>query len=307
MSSLPRWLTPAVFLLLGLIWGSSFLWIKIALDEIGPATLVAQRMTLGALGMLAYLAVIREPLPRAGRELAPLAVLGLINAGLPIFLISWGELHVDSGTAAVLNSLMPLFSLVIAGVWLRTEPVTALRVTGLILGFGGAALLASRELALTSDPLGLVGALAVVVAAASYALGANYAKHRMNRTHRYVVAAGTLVFAAVYLWALAIVSEWPLRLPVQADTIVAVLWLGILGSFVAYLCYFFLIARLGATLAGMVTYLFPVVGVALGTAFLGEVLDVRLVLGTILVLIGIVVVGLRYDAGLSRAPRGVSE
>lgn len=307
MSSLPRWLTPAVFILLGLIWGSSFLWIKIALDEIGPATLVAQRMSLGAIGMLAYLAVIREPLPRAWREVAPLAVLGLINAGLPIFLISWGELHVDSGTAAVLNSLTPLFSLIIAGVWLRTEPVTALRVTGLILGFGGAALLATRELTLTNDPLGLVGALAVVVAAASYALGANYARHRMTRTHRYVVAAGTLVFAAFYLWALALVSEWPLRLPAQGDTILAVLWLGILGSFVAYLCYFFLIARLGATLASMVTYLFPVVGLALGTAFLGEVLDARLVTGTILVLVGIVVVGLRYDARLSRAPRGVSE
>jgi drug/metabolite transporter (DMT)-like permease len=307
MSSPARWLMPAVFILLGLIWGSSFLWIKIALQEIGPATLVALRMSLGALGFLVFLPFIGERLPRQWREWLPLAVLGLINTGLPIFLISWGELHVDSGTAAVLNSLVPLFSLIIAGLWLRTEPVTALRVTGLILGFGGAAVLASRELALDADPMGVIGALAVVAAAASYAFGASYARHRITRTHRYVVAGGSLIFAALYLWVLAIVSEWPLEVPTQPDGIVAVLWLGLLGSFVAYLCFFFLIHHLGATLATMVTYLFPVVGVGLGTIFLGELLDLRMITGTILVLAGIVVVGLRYDARVSREPGGALE
>ncbi len=307
MAARAGWLTPAVFLTLGLIWGSSFLWIKIALREIGPATLVAERMTLGAIGMVGYLALIRQRLPRTARELAPLAVVGLINAGLPIFLISWGEVHVDSGTAAVLNSLVPLFSLLIAGVWLRTEPVTALRVTGLILGFGGAAILASRELSLTGDPLGLVGAVAVVLAAGSYALGASYARHRITTTHRYVVAGGTLVFAAIYLWVLALISEWPIGVPVRVDGIVAVLWLGLLGSFVAYLCYFFLIEHLGATLASMVTYLFPVVGVALGTTFLNEAFDIRMAIGTVLVLLGIGVVSLRYDPRVSREPRGAGE
>ena len=298
---------PAVFLLLGLIWGSSFLWIKIALQDIGPATLVALRMSLGALGFLLFLPFIGERLPRQWREWLPLAVLGLINTGLPIFLISWGELYVDSGTAAVLNSLVPLFSLIIAGLWLRTEPVTALRVSGLILGFGGAAVLASRELALDADPMGVIGALAVVAAAASYAFGASYARHRITRTHRYVVAGGSLIFAALYLWVLAIVSEWPLEVPTQPDGIIAVLWLGLLGSFVAYLCFFFLIHHLGATLATMVTYLFPVVGVGLGTIFLGELLDPRMIVGTILVLAGIVVVGLRYDARVSREPGGALE
>ncbi|MEO8247506.1 MAG: EamA family transporter [Chloroflexota bacterium] len=307
MSSPARWLMPAVFILLGLIWGSSFLWIKIALQEIGPATLVALRMSLGALGFLLFLPFIGERLPRQWREWLPLAVLGLINTGLPIFLISWGELHVDSGTAAVLNSLVPLFSLIIAGLWLRTEPVTALRVTGLILGFGGAAVLASRELAMDADPMGVIGALAVVAAAASYAFGASYARHRITRTHRYVVAGGSLIFAALYLWLLAIVSEWPLEVPTQPDGIIAVLWLGLLGSFVAYLCFFFLIHHLGATLATMVTYLFPVVGVGLGTIFLGELLDPRMIIGTILVLAGIVVVGLRYDARVIREPGGALE
>ena len=147
-TSLRRFAVPAAFIGLGLIWGSSFLWIKIAVDELPAATLAAERITLGALVVLVFLRITRTPLPRTARELAPLAVVGLLNAAVPYTLISWGEQIVDSGTAAVLNSLTPIFSLLIAGLYLRVEPVTLLRVIGLLVGFGGAVLLATRELAL---------------------------------------------------------------------------------------------------------------------------------------------------------------
>ncbi|MDQ3344887.1 MAG: DMT family transporter [Chloroflexota bacterium] len=307
MSVRPRWLLPAAFVLLGLIWGSSFAWIKIAVEEIPPASLVALRMGLGAVGMLALLAFIRVPMPRGAREWLPLVVLGAVNAAVPIFLISWGEQFVDSGTAAVLNSLTPIFSLLIAGVALRVEPVTALRVGGLLLGFLGAALLASRELDLRADASGLIGAGAVVLAAFSYAVGASYARHRIRSTHRYVVAAGTLVFAALDTAVLALITDGGVILPTQPDTILAVAWLGFLGSFVAYVCFFFLIEHLGATVAAMVTFMFPVVGVALGVLLLGERMDVRLILGTVLVLMGIIVVTLRHNAAPSRVPSGVRE
>ncbi|MBA3587027.1 MAG: DMT family transporter [Chloroflexi bacterium] len=302
MSVRPRWLLPVAFVLLGLIWGSSFAWIKVAVEEIPPASLVALRMGLGAVGMLALLAYIRVPMPRGAREWLPLFVLGAVNAAIPIFLISWGEQFVDSGTAAVLNSLTPIFSLLIAGVALRVEPVTALRVGGLLLGFLGAVLLASRELDLRADASGLIGAGAVVLAAFSYAVGASYARHRIRSTHRYVVAAGTLVFAAFDTAVLALITDGGVILPTQPDTILAVAWLGVLGSFVAYVCFFFLIEHLGATVAAMVTFMFPVVGVALGVLLLGERMDVRLILGTVLVLMGIIVVTLRYDAAASRVP-----
>jgi drug/metabolite transporter (DMT)-like permease len=307
MSTRPRWVLPAAFVLLGLIWGSSFAWIKIAVADVPPATLVAWRMSLGALGMLALIAALRLPRPRGVGEWLPLVVLGAVNAAIPIFLISWGQQWVDSGTAAVLNSLTPIFSLVIAGLALRVEPVTALRVIGLLLGFIGAAILASRQLELRSDAAGLIGAMAVVVAAFSYAVGASYARHRIQRTHRYVVAGGTLLFAAVDAWVLALVADGGVVLPTQLSAVVAIAWLGILGSFVAYVLFFFLIEHLGATMASMVTYLFPVVGVGLGVLALGEPMDVRLAAGTILVLIGIIVVSLRYDAGVSRVPSGVRE
>ena len=306
--SSPRpWLLPAAFLLLGAIWGSSFAWIKIAVDEIPPATLVAWRMTLGAVGMVAMLLLWRIRLPRRPRELAPLAVMGAINAAIPIFLISWGEQYVDSGTAAVLNSLVPIFSLVLAGLALRTEPVTGLRVAGLLLGFAGAAMLAGRELELRTDASGLIGALAVVVAAVSYAAGASFAKYRIGHTHRYVVACGTLVFAAIYMWILAVVADGGVIVPSQLDTIVSVAWLGVLGSFLAYLLFFFLIEHLGATMASMVTYMFPVIGVAIGVLLLGEQMDVWLAMGTALVVVGIMVVTLRYDPRVSRAPSEARE
>jgi drug/metabolite transporter (DMT)-like permease len=307
MSTRPRWVLPAAFVLLGLIWGSSFAWIKIAVTDVPPATLVAWRMSLGALGMLALIGALRLPRPRGAGEWLPLVVLGAVNAAIPIFLISWGQQWVDSGTAAVLNSLTPIFSLVIAGLALRVEPVTALRVIGLLLGFVGAAILASRQLELRADAAGLIGALAVVLAAFSYAVGASYARHRIQRTHRYVVAGGTLLFAAVDAWVLALLADGGVVLPTQLSAVIAIAWLGILGSFVAYVLFFFLIEHLGATMASMVTYLFPVVGVGLGVLVLGERMDVRLAAGTILVLIGIIVVSLRYDAAVSRVPSGVRE
>lgn len=305
MSNHPRWLLPAAFVLLGLIWGSSFAWIKVAVDEIPPASLVAWRMALGAAGMLVLLGVMRTRLPRGVGEWLPLAVLGAVNAAVPIFLISWGEQFVDSGTAAVLNSLTPIFSLVIAGVALRVEPVTLLRVIGLVLGFLGAGLLASREFDLRADASGLIGAGAVVLAAFSYAVGASYARHRIRSTHRYVVAGGTLIFAAIYTTILALVTDGGLIVPTQLDTLIAVAWLGLLGSFVAYVLFFFLIEHLGATIASMVTYIFPVVGVGLGVLLLGERMDLRLAIGTALVLAGIAVVTLRYDPRVSRVPDGV--
>ncbi|MEO8252570.1 MAG: DMT family transporter [Chloroflexota bacterium] len=297
------WLVPAAFILLGLIWGSSFLWIKIGVREMDPATLVAYRISLGALAMLIYIRISGERLPRKPRDYVPLAALGMIATALPFFLITWGEQYIDSGTAAVLNSLTPIFSLVLAGIILRTESVTLVRVIGLVVGFAGAALLASREFALRGDAVALVGAAAVAVAAISYAGGASVSRAMVHGTPRNVVAGGNLVFGAIYIWAFTLLSGANAAPPTHLDSIIAILWLGLLGSFLAFVLLYFLIANLEATVATMVTYLFPVVGVTLGVAFLDEVLDARLAIGTGLVLVGIVVVSLRYDQVVSLVTR----
>jgi drug/metabolite transporter (DMT)-like permease len=112
-----------------------------------------------------------------------------------------------------------------------------------------------------------------------------------------------MLFGAIFTWPLALLADG-IRIPTQPDTIISVVWLGAMGAFVAYLLYFYLIEQLGATLASMVTYVFPVVGVALGVVFLDELLDARLLIGTALVLAGIGIVSLRYDAAVRRAARG---
>lgn len=268
-----------------------------------PATLVAYRIGIGAIAMLIFARLSGERLPGSLRELAPLAVLGMVATALPFFLITWGEQYIDSGTAAVLNSLTPIFSLILAGLILRTESVTLVRVIGLLTGFGGAALLASREFALRGDPIALVGTAAVAVAAISYALGASISRAMVHGTPRNVVAAGNLTFGAIYIWIFTLLSGSNSAPPVQLDSIIALLWLGLLGSFFAFVLLYFLIANLEATIATMVTYLFPVVGVTLGVVFLHEVLDARLVIGTGLVVVGIVVVSLRYDQVVSLVKR----
>jgi len=297
-----RWLLPAAFLLLGTIWGSSFVWIKVAIEELPPATLVAERLTLGAVAMLILLLFIRPQRPTRG-QVGHLAVMGAVNAGLPIFLISWGEQYIDSGTAAVLNSLVPIFSLLVAGLVLRSETWSLLRVIGILVGFAGAVVLASREFAFNPGSAAIAGAAAVTLASLSYAVGASYGKIRIRSTDRYVVAAGTLVFAALYVWAYALIADGSPVLPTQPATIIGLLWLGLLGSFFAYVLYFFLLTHIGATVSTMVTYMFPVVGVTLGVAVLDEVLDARLLFGTALVVVGIAIVGLRYDAVVSLATR----
>jgi drug/metabolite transporter (DMT)-like permease len=302
LASERRWLLPAAFVLLGLIWGSSFLWIELAIRELPPATMTAERLTLAAVAMLLFLVITRPKRPTRG-QVGHLAVLGAINAGFPIFIISWGQQYVDSGTAAVLNSLTPIFSLLIAGLILKTETWSPLRGLGVVIGFAGAVVLASREFAFNPGPEAIAGAVAVTAGAASYALGASYVKYRIQSTDRYVVACGTLIFAAVYVWIGALIIDGSPVLPTLPLTIVGLLWLGLLGSFFAYILYFYLIAHLGATVSTMVTYVFPVVGVTLGVVVLGEVLDARLLLGAALVVLGIAIVGLRYDAVVSLATR----
>ena len=118
-----------------------------------------------------------------------------------------------------------------------------------------------------------------------------------------MVAGGTLVFAALYLWVVALAVDGGVTIPTQPLDVIGLLWLGLLGSFFAYILYFFLIVNMGATVSTMVTYLFPVVGVTIGVVVLNEVLDARLLLGTGLVVLGIAIVGLRYDAVVSLATR----
>jgi drug/metabolite transporter (DMT)-like permease len=291
-----------VFFALGLIWGSSFLWIKVAVQEVDPFTLVSWRLLFGTLGMVAVIVWKRPSFPPRRAIWLALAVLGIINTALPFVLISWGEKSIDSAVAAVLNSTVPLFTLVIAHLFLHDEPITARKAVGLLIGFAGVLVLMARDLEIGSLRAGVLGQAAVLLAAVSYASASVFARRTMREVSPLVQAFVPMAFADAVVWSIATQVGEPGRLPALPITWVALLWLGLLGSCVAYLLYYHLLHSVGATRAVMVTYIFPVVGVGLGVLFLNELTDWHLLAGAALVISSIAVVNWRPKVALAPAP-----
>lgn len=294
--SAANWL---LFLILGGLWGSSFLWIKIAVSEIGPMALVGWRLLFGTLGMVAVFFFHRFQPPRDRKTWLKLLFLGMINTAIPFFLISWGEQTVDSAVASVLNSTVPLFTLIIAHLYLADERINLPNVVGLSMGFVGVLLLMSRDLSAGVSG-GLIGQIAILMAALFYAIGGVFARRTMSEVDPYTQAFIPMAAADLMVWSLALPFEQRPIVPELPLTWLALIWLGVLGSAFAYIIYFQLIQRIGATRSTMVTYLVALLGVVLGVVFLNEALDWRLAAGAVLVIGGIAVVN-RRKTSLSKA------
>jgi len=289
------------FTALGLIWGSSFLWIKIAVQEVSPYLLVSTRLAFGLLGLLVVMVASRASLPRQPGILAAYLFMGVFNTALPFTLISWGETRIDSALAAILDGSVPLFTILIAHLWLHDEKISLPRIVGLAVGFVGVVVLVSRDLgpgALLGD---VWGQAAVLLASICYALSATFARRHLQARRPLEQAIMIVLFAETLMWPLTLSLE-PLRLPRLPLTWIALAWLGILGSCLAYLLYFYLIRNFGATRATLVAYLFPLIGLLLGIVFLDESADWRLMVGSALVLAGIVIVNQRQMPRVSPAP-----
>lgn len=287
-----KWREWAVFLALGLVWGSSFLWIKVAVEEIGPFMLVALRLLFGLLGLVVVLVWQKQPLPRDGRTWLAYLFMGVFNTAVPFTLISWGEQHIPSALASILNGTVPLFTIIIAHFWLQDEKITLPRLGGLILGFIGVVVLLSGDLQPGALMSNLWGQLAVVAAALCYALALNFSRKYLRGQVPVVQSLLTLLIADVIMWVAVPIAERPVLFPTLPITWFAVVWLGLLGSCLAYLMFFFLINRWGPTRTSLVTYLFPIIGVILGILFLKESASWTFLLGTALVAAGVGVVNL---------------
>ncbi len=281
------------FTLLGLVWGSSFLWIKIAVQETGPLALVAFRLLFGLLGLLGVMRLQKQTFPREGKVILTYLVLAGVQAALPITLISWGETRIDSALASILNGTMPLFTIVIAHFWLLDEKITLPRAVGLFAGFVGVVILVSRDLGPATIRSNVWGQLAVLVAAFSYALAGTFSRKHLRSQPPLAQAMMVVLLADMLLWFAVLTFGGPLHIPKLPLTWFALAWLGLLGSCLAYLLYFYLINAWGATRASLVSYVFPVIGLILGVVFLGETTDWRLMVGSVLIMAGIAVVNLK--------------
>lgn len=271
-----------VFITLGLIWSSSFLWVELALREIGPITLVAFRVFFGFLFGVAVIITRRIPLPHTLKEWAPLLVLGMTNIAIPFFLISWGQKSIDSGVASILDATVPLFTILVAHFLLHDDKMTTAKVLGLLTGFVGVVVLMSKDIGASSSSL--LGQLAVITACVFYAASSIIARVYTENTPAIVRGLVPLVSAASVMVPSAMIFEAPLRIPTLPITWVALLWMGILGSGLAFIMLFYLIHEIGPTRTTMVTYLFPLGGVTLGVIFLKEALTWQIITGAALII-----------------------
>ena len=277
-----------IFILLGAIWSSSFLWIKIAVAEIGPMTLVAFRVLFGLLFAGGAVFIQRVEWPRDRKTWTAFIIIGITSVAVPFFLISWGEQAIDSAVASILNATVPLFTIVIAHLYLHDDKMTAQKVIGLLIGFAGVVILLSEDMHVSQGSL--LGQGAVILASLFYAGSAVYARRTTAHAPGLVRGAAPLVSATALMWLAAPIAESPFEVPRLPITWIALLWLGVLGSGLALILNYYLLHEIGPTRSTMVTYVFPLGGVVLGVLFLNEHLSWQLLAGAVLIISSLVVV-----------------
>lgn len=268
----------AGFVLLGAIWGGAFPLMRIATPAFGPVPLVTVRVGVATIVLVA-LAGGFGGLRRGARSLF---VLGLVNTAVPFALFSYATLSVTAGLASLLNATTPMFGALVAHLWLG-ERLTRLRLTGILLGFVGVAAIVWDSVGARADGAAL-GVAAGLAGALCYGIAASYARRHLESLDALTVAAGSVCGAAVALLPLAIL-QWPAQTPGPGAWAAAVA-LGLGCTALAYLIYFRLLGRIGASRALTVTFLIPLFGILWGAIFLDEPVTVALLLGGTLVLAG---------------------
>ena len=289
--------------LLSLVWGGSFFFVEIALRGLQPLTIVALRVSIAAAGLWLVVGLGRHKSVRA-RPVRWL-VMGAINNAVPFSLIVWSQQHIDSGHAAVLNATTPLFTVLVAHVALRDEPLRIRAVAGILAGLVGVVLTVGTSGLATGDQL--AADLAMLLAAVSYACASVYGR-RFGGDPAMVTAAGQLTGSSLIMMPLALAFDRPwLSTEASASSLAAVAGLALLSTAFAYVVYFEILRRAGAVNLMLVTLLVPPTALLLGVVFLGEDLVTADVLGLAAIGLGLVVIDGRLVGPLFRsAPRGRS-
>jgi drug/metabolite transporter (DMT)-like permease len=273
-----------MLLALSALWGASFMFIKVGVRELEPATLIWVRVLLGSLALVPAALIALGPratLDGLRRAWRPFLVMGVLNSALPFWLLAWAEEDVDSGLAAILQAAAPLAAALLAIRIDRRQRVTGTRLAGLLVGLLGVAILVGMPGGGSSP----IRALAVVACGVFYALAALYGGRELQGVPSLLVATGSMLAATLITMPFGLLQA-PDHLPGWKVT-ASMLALGIGGTAVAYVLYFALIAGAGASRAILVTYLVPPLAVAYGVLLLGEPLRATAVIGLVLILGGV--------------------
>lgn len=266
-------------LLLGALWGASFLFMRVAVPEFSPIPLIAIRVGVAAL-VLTALVVARGGFVSIRKNFAALTFVGAINSAIPFCLFAYATVSLTAGFASVLNATVPLFGAVVAFFWLR-ERLPGSKVTGLLVGFTGVVILVWHKLSFSAEGLAIGAGLA---AAILYAFAAHYSRRRLVGVDPLVISAGSLLGSCLLLVVPAVLT-WPDTNPSLRAWVSSIL-LGVGCTALAYLYYFRLIQSLGATRTTTVTYLIPAFGIVWGAIFLGEPITLDMIAGGLVILVG---------------------
>jgi drug/metabolite transporter (DMT)-like permease len=274
---------------LAAIWGASFLFIKMAVVAIPPLTLVAARLVLAAAAMLVYMWATGRRLPSDKAIWWDFLVIALAGNIVPFILISWGEVVIDSGLAAILMAIMPLSSLALAHVFTRDERLSPARVMGMIVGFVGILVLVGPDV-LAGLGREVLAQIAVASAAVCYAISNVYTRVRgVVELPAAVTSAGVLLCASVLAVPLSLIVDRPWTLVPTAESLAALVILALVCTSLAYLILFHLITTTGATFVAFINYLVPVFGVAWGAVILHETVQPGAMAGLAIILAGIAI------------------
>lgn len=274
-------------ILLGSIWGASYLFIKVGGESVPPLTLVFLRTAIASVVLFLALRVRGEKLPPWNAPIWKWFVLmGVLNSVVPYTLITWGELHISSGLAAILIAVVPIFTVLLSHWLTHDEKITSRKLIGVFAGFVGVVILFLPDLA-QGQQLFLAGGVAVLAAALSYAFAAIFARKTLKGSSPMSSAFGQMFTAAVMILPASLIIDRPWTLSPTPASIGAILMLGILGSGFAYILFYWLIVHVGATRTSLVTYVSPVIALILGAVVLQEPLQWTMLVGLVLIIGGV--------------------
>ena len=278
-----------LLIILSVLWGGSFFFAKIALAEIPPLTLVLLRVSIAASALYLFLRITGRVLPKSASLWGMFAMMGLLNNLIPFCLLFWGQTHIGAGLASIFNALAPVFTVIVAHVFLTDEKLTFGKGIGVICGLLGVAVLIGLDM---SKGLGLWTILAMtgcLIAALAYGFASVYGRRfGERRIDPFTVAFGQLACTTVMMIPVAFLTEAPLGIGVPSTgSIAAVLMLALASTALGYVIFFRILARGGATNISLVAFLIPVSAILLSALFLGERLSANHVAGMGMIFLGL--------------------
>lgn len=276
-----------VWLILCGIWGSTWLFIKLGLQDLPPLTFAGIRFVISCAILFSLVWFCNLPWPQNRRDWILMVQTGILSFSLNYGLVFWGEQYISSGLAALLQATMPAFGLVLAHIYLPAERLTWVKIVGVVLGVCGVAVVFSHQLQI-SGRQALAGSIALVLSAFFAAYSNVLVKTRGSNLNPAIIAAGQMFFGLIPLLLCGIVLEGnPLRFRWTATGVFSLLYLAVVGSVIAFLLYYWLMQNMDVTKSMLISLVTPVVAVILGMLVLDEQLSWRTLLGGAMIISGI--------------------